>query len=573
MFRQFVILLYAGYVCGISLNPGSQNGPASPSPAADTSPGQDHLAVPSDTSYNSVTPPSTSYLPTPSLAFELKPAVVDNIVEKFPSRNVPVQSYGAPGGQQKPVTFTASVASDPSSPEYSNILERYAPSVPPIQPYFAVPLSAKTVSVGFDQSNGQVQGNAQAGYGQISRPYFVYNNVGQAQAGYAQNVPVLVYQQAGQAQSNAQAGYGQNVRPALAYNAGQAQGQAQAGHTQNAGHGLVYSNAGQAQAGYAQNAGPALAYNNAGQAQGQAQSGHTQNAGHGLVYSNAGQAQGQAQSGHTQNAGHGLVYSNAGQAQGQAQIRYAQNARTVSMYNNAAQQSPQQLVPYTVNKATLESYGSVNAHPPTLQRNEQLAQAVAYAANYNSGAERQYQLVPYSVNNANVQSQSAAVSTYQVNRGQAVNPPQGQYVPQPNLAYAVNPVVPVPVVPPVAVPVLSVAPKKVAIEAYSTVTNHGAPAPKYAPAPIPVPVIFQQLEPSVQPVAVLAKAPAATLVQVPVSGQPIPLSAIAPGTGVRYQPVSVSGGQEGGYGKALVFSPASEVSRVTFNGLGVSYGW
>ncbi|CAH1636548.1 unnamed protein product [Spodoptera littoralis] len=554
MYREFVILLYAGFVCGISLNPGSQNGPASPSPAADTSPQQDNLAVPSESSYSTVTPPSVKYLPTPSLAYELKPAVVDTIVEKFPNRNVPVQSYGAPGGQQKPATFSATVASDPSSPEYSNVLERYAPSVPPIQPYFAVPVSAKTVTVGSDQGNGQPQGNAQAGYGQNSRPVLVYSHHGQAQgqvqAGYGQNVrPVFVYQQAGQAQGNAQVGYGQNVRPALAYNnAGQAQGQEQAG--------------------YAQNARPALVYFNAGQAQGQQQSGYGQNA---RPAQNAGQAQGQSQSGYGQNA---RPAQNAGQAQGQAQSGYGQNARPVVLYNNAAQQRPQQLVPYTVNKATLESYGSVNVHPPSPQRNDQVAQA-AYGSNSNSGAERQYQLVPYSVNNANVQSQSPAVSTYQVNRGQAVNSPQVQYIPQPRITYAVNPVIPVPVVPTVAVPVVPIAPKKV-IEAYSTVTAHGAPAPKYAPAPIPVPVIFQQVEqyqPSAQPLAVLAKAPSATLLQVPVSGQPIPLSAIPSGPGVRYHPVSVSGGQEGGYAKAIVFSPASEVSRVTFNGLGVSYGW
>ena len=425
-FIQFAILLCAGtFVSGISVRI-QNNGPVK-SPGATQQ--QDHLALPSQDAYQNIAAPANKYLPTSAPSYQVNSAVVDTISEGSPAKQVPVQ-YGSPKVQQPThVTISASVASDPSSPEYNNILERYAPAVDPIRPYFASPVAAKTVSVGSQQvqqvqqiqqvhqiqqvaNAGSVQG-AGADVGYITRPFVVYTN-NAAQSGQYFAVPTA---QTVEAQRTVQ------IHPQSSQN--------------------------------------------------------------------------------------------------------AQYGAPVAVQPTNSPPKPF----YPPSSAILESHGAFRA-------------------------------------------QSPAAPAYELKQIQTASPaPPPQYLPAQKVAYNVNPTVKT-----VSAPV-PVAQKQVTIEAYNSVASHPPPAPKYAPSPIPIPVIFQQLETNspadqqfvlAQPVGPTG----ATYAQVPIGVQAIPVPVYATNAArVQYQHIPVTGGHQQGYAKAVLFSPASEVSRVIFNGLGVSYGW
>lgn len=239
--------------------------------------------------------------------------------------------------------------------------------------------------------------------------------------------------------------------------------------------------------------------------------------------------------------------------------------RPVVYTNNAAQSAQYITVPAT---QTVESQRTVQIHPPSSQGSQYVAPAVVPT---NSPPKPFYPASPAILeSHGEFRVQSQAAPLYQVQQLLAV-PPSPQPLPAPKLIYNVNPVVKSV---PVSVPV---APKKVTVESYSSVSTHPSPAPKHAPAPIPVPVIYQQLEtnyPAGQQLVLTKAAPtAATYAQVPVGVQAIQVPVYTNGARLQYHQVPVNGGYQQGYARAVVYSPASEVSRVTFNGLGVSYGW
>lgn len=416
---QFVILLCAGsYVSGIAVHSGTQSAATkSQATTSGAAQQQDHLALPSQASYQKAAATSSNYLPN-SASFQVNSAVVDSISEATPVKNVPVQTYGSPNVQQPTVTISASVATDPSSSEYNNILERYAPAVNPIKPYFAAPVAAKTVSIG-SQGAGTAGQDAQVdNKGYITRPFVVYNN-------------------------------------------------------------------------------------------------------------------------------------------------------------NVAQSGQYYAVPYA--QTLLDSQRSANVPSHSTQGTQYGAPAVANPSNSASSAPRPFYPPSAAIleSHGDFAAPSPGAASYQVNKVQAVNlPSPPQYVPAPKIIYNVKPAVQLQTV---SVPT---APKKVTIEQYNSVLTHPPPAPKYAPASIPVPVIFQQVatnQPAAPQFAVLTNTvvpTAASYAQVPVGVEAVPVPVYTSNGGrLQYHPIPVTGGHQHGYAKAVLFSPASEVSRVIFNGLGVSYGW
>nr|XP_021192088.2 uncharacterized protein LOC110377492 [Helicoverpa armigera] len=261
-----------------------------------------------------------------------------------------------------------------------------------------------------------------------------------------------------------------------------------------------------------------------------------------------------------------------------------QNVNPAVYTNNVAAPRPFTPAPIVASKTVVESNRAVNVQPSSGYVNQNAVPAYSI----NSAPEQQYYLVPLSANTApvqpqGVQAQSPAVASYQVNHIQAVNQAPQQNIPVPKFTYNyANPLVksiPVPSVP--------VASKSVAVESYNSVTAHPPTAPRYesgpliryAPVqvpvtkPIPVPVIYPSVETHHASVQQIPVPTATTHSQQQVNSDPGQVT--SSGAGVKYHSVAVvpNVAQPKGYAKSVVFSPASEVSRVTFNGLGVTYGW
>lgn len=265
----------------------------------------------------------------------------------------------------------------------------------------------------------------------------------------------------------------------------------------------------------------------------------------------------------------------------------------VTYVNNAAPLRPYYVVPVEPKTVTIKSNGEGNAHSPAVHATHHFGSAVSFANNHRA-----------------VHAHSSGQAYPENHFNTAL--PAAQYAGFPGVQYAVNPFIKNEA----HVPIAS---RRGSLQSFNSVTAHPSSAPssgllRYNPVtvakPIPVPVIYrpsavETYHPSAQQFAVAAQNVGPTAVsyaQAPVRAQPIPVQVIYPAGNpnrnyVRYQPIQppvvhansvvervyapvgptsipvAPAGPQYGYARAVSYSPASAVSSVTFNGLGVSYGW